>query len=110
MSLVHIVLVRPRDGQESRADDLASRLAALAAELGAGDVYAGPDVSIEPFGGGYTTGLAIAFPGEHARDAYLRNPRHAELARELPAAADSVLVVDLPAAATGLASQGAQRT
>ncbi|MEU4226064.1 Dabb family protein [Nonomuraea sp. NPDC026600] len=99
MRLAHIVLIKPRDGATWRAEQIVDQLAALATDLGAGEVYAGSDVSAEPFGGGYTLGVTMGFPAETVRDGYLRDARHGKLARELSLTAESVLVVDLPIAA-----------
>ncbi|GAA3974633.1 hypothetical protein GCM10023085_66430 [Actinomadura viridis] len=107
MSLVHIVLVRPRDGAEPQARALLGELADLAARLGAREVHAGPNVSTEPFGGGFTAGAAFGFPDERARDAYLQDPRHLDLARELAAAAETALVADLPGRPAGPDDLGA---
>ncbi|MFF5260334.1 Dabb family protein [Actinomadura viridis] len=107
MSLVHIVLVKPRDGAEPRALAVLGELADLAARLGAGEVHTGPNVSTEPFGGGFTAGAAFGFPGERARDAYLQDPRHLDLARELGAAAEAAIVADLPARSADLDDLGA---
>lgn len=113
MRLTHVVLVRPRRGAAERAEAVAERLAALAVTLGAGEAYAGPNVSDEPFGGGHTVGIALTFSGTDARDRYLNDARHRDLARELSTTAESVLVADVPVAKAAVSDdghEGAQRT
>lgn len=97
----HVVLLRLRpDVAGTEIDDATAALNEMKRTIsGITSLHAGRNTSGEGLGRGYDYLFVVGFHSVAARDAYLQNPRHAMVARQLQALSaggiDGILVADL---------------
>ena len=91
----HIVLVKFKAGQDSRAAALFTALGALKQKLPGRLGYRhGANVSPEGLNQGFTHGFVMTFADAAARDQYLIHPEHEKVKAEFLPILDNVIVFD----------------
>ncbi|WP_062203209.1 Dabb family protein [Demequina salsinemoris] len=96
-SLVHVVLVKWREGLPSRVlDEIGRRVAGFTETIdGVVDAVEGSSVSSEDLEGGFDWGLVVTFADAVARDGYLDHPEHLPVSAAIGEWSERVVVFDL---------------
>ena len=93
MSVLHVVLVRWREGAPGALTPLVDAMSGIP---GVQDIAYGTSISPENLEAGYEWMLAVTFVSTDARDEYLVHPLHLPVAALIGDEAEKVVVFDLP--------------
>ena len=96
--IIHTVLLDLDPDKPVEIDAAIEGLRALASLPGVVSMTAGPNVSPENLGKGFTHAAVVEFESAAARDAYIPAPEHLAVVAGLQACMRRVVVVDIEAA------------
>jgi hypothetical protein len=96
-SVTHVVLVSWKDGHTSAAEEtIRHAIRGFAGTIpGIVSIVEGGSTSPEGLEDGHDYGFVVTFDSAEARDSYLVDPRHREVAEEIRSNAEHILVFDI---------------
>jgi hypothetical protein len=98
VTILHVVALAAKAGMGPDLEGALEAAKQLAQQPGVLSLDAGPDVSVEGLAGGFTHAIVVRFTDETGRAGYLSSPAHDQVARQLGACVDRIVVIDVAAA------------